>query len=41
MDEPYWMPEVGLGMGRSRQVIGGIDINSEPVNLETFKVEVA
>ncbi|MFM2430902.1 MAG: hypothetical protein RLZZ511_2115 [Cyanobacteriota bacterium] len=25
MDEPYWMPEVGLGMGRSRQVIGGIE----------------
>jgi len=23
--EPYWMPEVGLGMGRGRQVIGGIE----------------
>lgn len=23
--EPYWMPEVGLGMGRSQQVIGGIE----------------
>ena len=22
--EPYWMPEVGLGMGRSQQVVGGI-----------------
>lgn len=24
--EPYWMPEVGLGIGRSRQVIGGIEL---------------
>ena len=23
--EPYWMPEVGLGIGRGRQVIGGGD----------------
>lgn len=23
--EPYWMPEVGLGLGRGRQVIGGIE----------------
>ncbi|HIK33811.1 MAG TPA: Uma2 family endonuclease [Oscillatoriales cyanobacterium M59_W2019_021] len=23
--EPYWMPEVGLGMGRSLQTIGGIE----------------
>lgn len=23
--EPYWMPEVGLGIGRSQQVIGGIE----------------
>lgn len=23
--EPYWMPEVGLGMGRSQQTIGRID----------------
>ena len=23
--EPYWMPEVGLGIGRSRRVIGGIE----------------
>ena len=23
--EPYWMPEVGLGIGRSRQIVGGID----------------
>jgi hypothetical protein len=23
--EPYWMPEVGLGIGRGRQVIGGIE----------------
>ena len=23
--EPYWMPEVGLGMGRSRQRVGGIE----------------
>jgi Putative restriction endonuclease len=23
--EPYWMEEVGLGMGRSRQMIGGIE----------------
>lgn len=22
--EPYWMPEVGLGIGRSQQIIGGI-----------------
>jgi Uma2 family endonuclease len=22
--EPFWMPEVGLGMGRSRQTVGGI-----------------
>lgn len=22
--EPYWMPEVGLGIGRSQQVLGGI-----------------
>ncbi|OUC12529.1 MAG: hypothetical protein B0A82_21775 [Alkalinema sp. CACIAM 70d] len=25
MGEPYWMPEVGLGIGRSRQMIGGIE----------------
>jgi Uma2 family endonuclease len=23
--EPYWMPEVGLGIGRSQQVVGGIE----------------
>ena len=23
--EPYWMPDVGLGIGRGRQVIGGIE----------------
>ena len=23
--EPFWMPEVGLGIGRSQQVIGGIE----------------
>lgn len=23
--EPYWMPEVGLGIGRTRQVLGGIE----------------
>ena len=23
--EPYWMPEVGLGIGRGRQVIGGVE----------------
>lgn len=23
--EPYWMPEVGLGIGRSQQVMGGIE----------------
>ncbi|MCC3463730.1 MAG: hypothetical protein JGK26_29000 [Microcoleus sp. PH2017_27_LUM_O_A] len=23
--EPYWMPEVGLGLGRSGQLIGGIE----------------
>lgn len=23
--EPYWIPEVGLGLGRGRQVIGGIE----------------
>jgi hypothetical protein len=23
--EPYWMPEVGLGIGRGRQLIGGIE----------------
>jgi Uma2 family endonuclease len=23
--EPYWMPEVGLGIGRGRQVMGGIE----------------
>ena len=23
--EPYWMPEVGLALGRSRRVVGGID----------------
>jgi Uma2 family endonuclease len=23
--EPYWMPEVGLGMGRTRQPLGGIE----------------
>ncbi|MBC7971317.1 MAG: hypothetical protein H7Z11_14555 [Verrucomicrobia bacterium] len=23
--EPYWMPEIGLGLGRGRQVIGGIE----------------
>ena len=26
MGEPYWMPEVGLGIGRSRQLFGGIEI---------------
>jgi Uma2 family endonuclease len=24
--EPFWMPEVGLGLGRGRQVVGGIDM---------------
>jgi len=26
MGEPYWMPEVGLGIGRTRQLFGGIEI---------------
>lgn len=26
MSEPYWMPEVGLGIGRTRQLFGGIEI---------------
>ncbi|MEB3292633.1 MAG: Uma2 family endonuclease [Synechococcales bacterium] len=25
LGEPYWMPELGLGIGRSRQIIGGIE----------------
>lgn len=25
LGEPYWMPEVGLAVGRSRGVVGGID----------------
>ena len=24
--EPYWMPEVGLGIGRTRQLFGGIEL---------------
>ncbi|MEO1134720.1 MAG: Uma2 family endonuclease [Cyanobacteria bacterium J06639_1] len=24
--EPYWMPEVGLGLGRSRQIVGGMEL---------------
>ncbi len=24
-DEPYWMPEIGLGLGRGRQRIGGLE----------------
>lgn len=24
--EPYWMPEVGLGIGRSQQLIGGVQL---------------
>ena len=24
--EPYWMPEIGLGIGRARQTVGGIDL---------------
>ncbi|EDX87575.1 conserved hypothetical protein [Synechococcus sp. PCC 7335] len=23
--EPYWMPEIGIGIGRGRQVVGGIE----------------
>ncbi|NJN23030.1 MAG: Uma2 family endonuclease [Leptolyngbya sp. RL_3_1] len=23
--EPYWMPEVGLGLGRAQQILGGIE----------------
>jgi Uma2 family endonuclease len=23
--EPFWMPEIGLGLGRSRQILGGIE----------------
>ncbi|MEO0805758.1 MAG: Uma2 family endonuclease [Cyanobacteria bacterium J06643_4] len=26
MGEPYWMPEVGLGIGRTRQLFGGIEL---------------
>lgn len=26
MGEPYWMPEVGLGIGRGQQLFGGIEI---------------
>ena len=26
MGEPYWMPEVGLGLGRTRQLFGGIEL---------------
>ena len=26
MGEPYWMPEVGLGIGRTRQLFGGSEI---------------
>ena len=26
MGEPYWMPEVGLGIGRTRQLFGGIEM---------------
>ena len=26
MGEPYWMPEVGLGLGRARKLFGGVEI---------------
>lgn len=26
LGEPYWMPEVGLGIGRAQRTLGGIDI---------------
>lgn len=25
ISEPYWMPEIGLGIGRAQQVVGGIE----------------
>lgn len=24
--EPYWMPEIGLGIGRARQLVGGVEM---------------
>ncbi|MDB9527179.1 Uma2 family endonuclease [Oscillatoria sp. CS-180] len=26
LGEPYWMPEVGLGLGRAQQLVGGIEL---------------